>query len=503
MLRHPQATLKYVNHAGKEGVHFASCSVKDRRFIATIAAISVALVGLVIIQVKWINDTVRLRDAQFDQSVDNALIAVSDRLERMEKWRGLESHEEGRRLLGQLRGEEAEEEEYFIELQDSLHTMERILLEDEHLTDPEREALITDMVRGIVGAEHRMDIRSRLDPQVLDSLLSAELRDRGIFEAHEQAVIGPDGEVVMAYPVESKNNEALLNATHRSRLFRNDLDGGAYQLHVIVPGRQRHLLRSLWPMLLLSLVFVLMIVFAFVFTFRTIFRQKRISEIKNDLVNNLTHELKTPISTIALACEALADPSIPHTEQQMRSYVGMIRDENKRLGVLVENVLQSAVLDSGAMRLRPVELDMHALLRDVVRNTEVQLQRRNGSIQLDLAAEVYHIQGDRIHLTNVIHNLLDNAVKYADKQPLIHVSTASSPTMLSIRITDNGIGIPRSEQKKIFDRLYRVPTGNVHNVKGFGLGLSYVLTVVQQHQGTIEVDSEPGKGSTFHIQLPI
>jgi two-component system phosphate regulon sensor histidine kinase PhoR len=219
-------------------------------------------------------------------------------------------------------------------------------------------------------------------------------------------------------------------------------------------------------------------------------------------VNNLTHELKTPISTIGLACEALADPSMPRTEQQVRSYTAMIRDENKRLGALVENVLQSAVLDGGQMLVKRVELDLHALVHDVVRSSNILLDRRNGRMELDLQAEIHRVQGDRIHLTNLLYNLVDNAVKYTEKEPRIAIATRSDDRGITVSVTDNGIGIAASEQRKIFERLYRVPTGNIHNAKGFGLGLSYVRNVVERHGGRIRVESAPGRGSTFHIFIP-
>ena len=256
------------------------------------------------------------------------------------------------------------------------------------------------------------------------------------------------------------------------------------------------------PLLLISAVFMVIIGMAFAFTIRTIFRQKRISEIRNDLVNNLTHELKTPISTIGLACEALSDPSMPKTEEQVRTFVGMIRDENKRLGSLVENVLQSAVMESGQMVIKHVDLDVHALLQDVVRSSNIQVSRRNGRIDLDLKAEIYRVSGDRIHLTNLFYNLIDNAVKYAEQEPRIRIATTSNNEGVTVSVSDNGIGIAPSEQRKVFERLYRVPTGNIHNAKGFGLGLSYVRTVVDRHEGRIELDSVPGRGSTFRIFIP-
>lgn len=301
---------------------------------------------------------------------------------------------------------------------------------------------------------------------------------------------------------EPGTEQDLALTPHRVRLFRHDLtDSGTY-LHVVLAEEQKALWSGIGPQLVIAGLFIALIITVFVITLRSIIRQKRISVIRNDLVNNLTHELKTPISTIGLACEALSDPSIPRTEEQVRSYVAMIRDENKRLGSLVENVLQSAVLDSGHMVLKVVDLDIHGLIQDVIRSSNILVSRRSGRIVTDLRAEIHHVQGDRIHLTNLLYNLIDNAVKYTRSEPLIRIATRSDDVHITISITDNGIGIAPSEQRKIFDRLYRVPTGNIHNAKGFGLGLSYVRTVVERHRGRITLESTPGHGSTFHIQIP-
>jgi two-component system phosphate regulon sensor histidine kinase PhoR len=366
----------------------------------------------------------------------------------------------------------------------------------------DHEALISDMVRGILASELSRDILDRIDPGVLDSLLKDEFEANGLPGDLHYGVFSEDGVPLLLHGPEGLDTLSLSRAPFREKLFRHDLAGPSYFLHVTVPGQRGALWQGMLPLLLISALFMAIIVLAFVFTIRTIFRQKRIGEIRNDLVNNLTHELKTPISTIGLACEALADPSMPKTEQQVRTFVAMIRDENKRLGALVENVLQSAVLESGHMVLKRVDLDLHVLVQDVARSSGIQVSRRNGRIDLDLKAEIHHVSGDRIHLTNLLYNLIDNAVKYAEREPRIRIATRSDDQGVTLSVADNGIGIAPSEQRKIFDRLYRVPTGNIHNAKGFGLGLSYVRTVVERHGGRIKVESVPGSGSTFHIFIP-
>ncbi len=330
-------------------------------------AITLALVGLVIIQVRWINDTMLLKDVQFAQSVDNALLAVSDRMERLDAIVHLRGHESGKELLARIDHAAA----------DTLPTGPASATEDD---------LIAEMLRGILAAGAAQPVVERIDPRLLDSLITEEMRVRGIEQAHLHGVFDADGRAWLLSQKEALDTAGLFASPHRVRLFRNDPDASATHLHVLVPGQQRHVWRSMRPLLAMSAAFLLVIVLAFVITMRTIHRQKRISDIKNDLVNNLTHELKTPISTIALACEALSDPGMPRTEQQTKTFVNMIRDENKRLGVLVENVLQSAVLDSGQMRIKPVDLDLHAVLQDVVRSIEIQASRRNGRIDLDLHA---------------------------------------------------------------------------------------------------------------------
>jgi len=479
--------------------------VEKRWILWLFTAISIALAGLIAVQVYWLRSTINLKERHYEQGIEDALIAVSERLERVEKMQDLRSHEAGRKLLlrldtlrsgasplrlnagttGMLKGGAfgnsssasiAEEEEY--------------------------EALVADMVRGILATELMRNIEDRLDPALLDSLLSEELAVHNLKGTVQWGVFDEERVPVFVPRPPIPGEDELAASPFRTRLFRHDLAGDPYYLHLNLSDRSSTVLRGVWPMLAITALFLLVILVAFAYTVRTILEQKRIGDIRNDLVNNLTHELKTPISTISLACEALADPSIPRTEQQVQRFTGMIRDENKRLGSLVENVLQSAVLEDGQMRIKRVELDLHALVQDVVRSSGMQVSRRNGRIELELGAEIHHVFGDRIHLTNLIYNLIDNAVKYTEQEPRIRIATQSNDEGVTLSVSDNGIGIAASEHRKIFDRLYRVPTGNLHNAKGFGLGLSYVQVVVERHSGRIRVESQPGKGSTFHIFIP-
>jgi two-component system, OmpR family, phosphate regulon sensor histidine kinase PhoR len=247
---------------------------------------------------------------------------------------------------------------------------------------------------------------------------------------------------------------------------------------------------------------VLTLILAFYYTISTIFKQKKLSVIKNDFISNMTHEFKTPISTISLASEMLSDQSISQTPEKQQRFLKMIREENKRLSVLVESILQTSILDRGEFKLKLVEVDIHDIINTALNNTALLISQRNGKIETLLTAQQFKLQADKVHLTNIIFNLIDNAIKYTQETPVITVHTRNSTEAIFISVKDNGIGISKENQRKIFDKFYRVPTGNVHNVKGFGLGLSYVQVVVEKHGGTIGVSSELGKGSAFEIRLP-
>ncbi|MEN9640763.1 MAG: hypothetical protein RLZZ262_2632, partial [Bacteroidota bacterium] len=273
-------------------------------------------------------------------------------------------------------------------------------------------------------------------------------------------------------------------------------------LKVFFPNERRYLIGSMWLMLVTSGVLLLVIMLLFSFSIGTIYKQKKLSDIKNDFINNMTHELKTPIATISLACEALNDPDMQKSETGMKSYLSMINEENKRLGILVENVLRTSVFENGDMKLRLRSLHVHSIIEQAIQNIDIQFKKRKGQLITKLMAEDPTIEGDDLHITNVIYNLIDNAVKYTEGSPEVLITTRNDPGGISISFQDNGIGISKENLKKIFDKLYRVPTGNIHNVKGFGLGLSYVKGVVEKHGGHVSVQSELKKGSTFTIYLP-
>jgi two-component system phosphate regulon sensor histidine kinase PhoR len=287
------------------------------------------------------------------------------------------------------------------------------------------------------------------------------------------------------------------------RLFPNDFSGGENYLTIFFPDQTGFLIKQVWLTLTSSIFLVFLIIFCFGYAIFAILKQKKLSEMKNDFINNMTHEFKTPISTVSLACEALQDKDIQKNESFISKYIEAIRDENKRLGRQVEKVLQMATLDKKEYKLKFEELDVHQIIEKALSHINLQVERRGGTIHKNLIASNNRITSDDVHLTNIIYNLLDNANKYSPDKPEIRIDTEDHHQGLLIRITDKGIGMTKEEIDKIFDRFYRVPTGNIHDVKGFGLGLTYVKTILLALGGQIKVKSIPGKGSTFEIILPL
>ena len=264
----------------------------------------------------------------------------------------------------------------------------------------------------------------------------------------------------------------------------------------------RFLLIQLTGMLSVSILIVLILIGAFYYAIHTIIQQKKLSLMKTDFINNMTHEFKTPISTVALACEALGDKDIQKSESLYKNYISIISEENRRVGVMAEKILQTAILEKGELKLRLELFDIHEIIREVIKTMSIQVEIRDGQIISDLQASRSKLMADKVHITNIITNLLDNANKYTPSKPCIVVSTNSLEDGVVILVSDNGLGISKQNQKKIFEKLYRVPTGNIHNVKGYGLGLSYVKFIVDKHKGSITVESEQGQGTRFRIFLP-
>lgn len=344
-------------------------------------------------------------------------------------------------------------------------------------------------------------ITSRFNPEQLDSLLDSELKNKGIDIAYDYGVLAPRLNRYVMLTDESKQDQ-LNKSELRASLFPNDVFGNDSHIIIDFPGERNFLINKIWSSLASSGFLVAVILFCFGYSIRTIVHQKKISEMKNDFINNMTHELKTPISTVSLAVEALRDKEIENSSLKTR-YLNVINEENKRLGEQVEKVLQIAAIDRKDYNLKEEMLMMNEIVRDAAEHISVQIEQRGGRLNLVENANADQVKGDRTHLTNIVLNLLDNANKYSPDAPNITLRTESSDDNFSLTVHDKGIGMNKEQQKHIFQKFYRVPTGNRHDVKGFGLGLAYVQNMVEAHGGKIEVDSEPGKGSKFSITLPL
>lgn len=522
---------------------------------------SLAMAGLIIVQSYWIGNAIDIKEKQFSQLVTNALSDLSDEIRQQETvfsiideiepidtslaWQGHSSFEVQisasqylEKFSSRLSEENAKVKIHNEEIRvfqrttpsgdhsnitiiaedsDQIGNMPRIIVDTEGVhtitwISPDRirkemQEIASQMDEQQVFLDKIISkmllpppsIKERIDQELLDKIIRKSLLNNGIDLDYEFAVLADNLDVTMIsenYSPDSNNNY------YASELFPDDLFNTSY-LSLYFPGQKNFIFRSLGFMTISSIVLTLLIIISFVTTIYIIFRQKRLSEIKNDFINNMTHELKTPISTISLASQMINDPSIPTESKNMKNISRIIEDESKRLGYQVEKVLQMAIFDRGKIKLKLKLADINDLVLSVINNFTIQVDKLGGKISGELNASKSELKIDTIHFTNVISNLVDNAVKYSPEKPEILVSTENRNGKLLIKVRDNGIGIKKEDQKRIFEKFYRVPTGNIHNVKGFGLGLSYVKKIVEEHQGTITLKSELNKGTEFEICLPL
>ncbi len=362
----------------------------------------------------------------------------------------------------------------------------------------DQELFVNKIVRQIM--EEGGDIEELISESQLKNLLSEKLHEN---EVHMPFVYAVYHEGKKPIYQSEEFNEYEAYKYYRSTLLPGGVFGKPTLISIYFPHERKHFVKSMGIMGGTSILITLFVLTLFSLALYIIFKQKRLSEMKNDFVNNMTHELKTPISTISLASQMLNDKSIPSEQKNLAHISRIIQTESKQLGFQVERVLQMAVFDHGELKLKLEEIDVHELIERVAQNFLLQIDNRAGRLDFLPEAENSLILGDKMHITNVISNFMENALKYTKQTPLITVGTVNEIGGITISVSDNRIGISKEEQKRIFDKFYRVPTGNIHNVKGFGLGLSYVKLIVEQHHGSISIKSEPNKGSRFDIHLPL
>jgi two-component system phosphate regulon sensor histidine kinase PhoR len=360
-----------------------------------------------------------------------------------------------------------------------------------------RTVFISETIDKLIRIEE--PISQRVNKDQIDSLIKLELKKRGIRIPFEFAVTDEGANNIFKSNSFERNPKDVL--TVHQQISPEGYTRTSF-LHVNFPNTQKVAFRSMAILAAVSVALTLIIIFTFSLTLLVIFRQKKLSDIKNDFVSNMTHELKTPISTISLAAQMLQDKSLPNTSKNYDYLSKIVGDESKRLGFVVEKVLQMAIFDKGKLMLKSKNIDIHTISNKVCDNLQLQLSSKGATLERSFLAENCIIFADEVHITNIIANLLDNALKYSKESPKIKLTTYNKDQGIVIEVKDNGIGISRENIKRIFEQFYRVPTGNVHNVKGFGLGLSYVKKIVEAHGGRIWADSELGSSSTFSIYIP-
>jgi two-component system, OmpR family, phosphate regulon sensor histidine kinase PhoR len=418
-----------------------------KTFLLIVIITALSLVGIIVIQVFWIKNAVQLQENIFDNKVRVALKSVVNGLFE---------------------------------------------------TKLDTAAVMPFCEKGCGMGDARFP--ARINTTLLDSLIRSEFAAMQIDKDYEYGIYNPEKRMFYAGRSDQYRNE-LYDSRHcvsLSCLYRSD----SYMLGAYFPNERSMLYMRILKWMVMSILFLGVLVFGFTYTILSFLKQKKLSEMKTDFVNNMTHEFKTPIATISLASEMLMKPQVSGAEDKIRKYASIIYDENLRLKNQVEQVLRIAVLDKGEITLKLQKVDLHEIIAQSIRNSSLAIRERNGNIKMNLLASKSKVIGDQMHIENILTNLLDNANKYSPNSPEINISTSNSDKGVFVVVADKGIGISSENHKHVFKKLFRVHTGNVHDVKGFGLGLFYVKTMVEAHGGFIRLNSEVGQGSSFEFFLP-
>ena len=360
---------------------------------------------------------------------------------------------------------------------------------------------IIDIVNRHLSLNINFDLDQLLDEEELIEIIDQVMDQHNLDLEYFYSITNSSG-LILFSNFEKKENELLINSTIFSDEFLiDDIYNERKIFSLYIMNLEKSIIRSFSSIFLISISLITIIIGTFFYSIKIINNQKKITQIKSDFINNMTHELKTPIATIGLACEALKDKDIELNKPMKDKFLSTITNENERLGKLVETVLQNTISDKGTPELKLEIFNIEEIIEKAMKSIQLSFDKKEGSIETDFMALNKIVEADKLHITNVIYNLLDNSLKYSENKPHVKISTRDVIGGLVIRIKDNGIGIAKDNQEKIFEKLFRVPTGNIHNVKGFGLGLSYVKSIMELHQGSIKVESKLGHGSTFLISL--
>jgi len=511
-----------------------------RLYITLIISMSISLIGIIGLQMYWISESIQVKEDQFSQLITQSIKSVSEDLETIDKVNFI-----GRYKLSNSDSiiNKAEREQLLtgVNLSDKLSIADKKdlvvtvnipkiesmmsqhdsikrpvflfknnvkvdntdysksdvlkLLNTSDSTSSFLLALLEDKYNKLAD---KMPIRQRVKKEVLENLISVSLHENNIKTRFEYAIIS-NGLVTPVYSERYRHadNEYVVP------IFSKKNGDYIYELHVQFPEERTFVVSSMWFMLMLSVIFTLVIVFTYAGALHLIYKHRRISEVKTDFINNMTHELKTPIATINLSIDALSNPKILVDKERILYYAKVIKDENNRMNQQIENVLRISRLDRNKLEMNKEEASVNEMVEDAISHILVIVEDRGGVVDFELDAEEDIVDVDVLHFGNVLVNILDNANKYTVDIPKIFVKTYNKENSVVVEVTDNGMGISKAEQEQIFDKFFRVTKGNVHNIKGQGLGLAYVKHVVEASGATISVESKKGKGSTFTIEIPL
>ena len=510
------------------------CYMKKIKIWALSIIMIFSFACLLLLQVTYIERMVKMRNEQFDESVKRSLNQVTHNLEYDETLKYLEKElyestdnkklAQPNSLLQQRYKSYSKGNDFYSSFEIRTITMQpaqnpKIIIARDNFgknksikqtTESLQEtlknkyvfqrSLLDEVALGILYHSSEVPIEKRVNVKQLDYYIKKELSNNGIGLKYHYTILGSNGQEIYRCP---DFDDKGIEKSYQQVLFQNDIQSNTGMLVLHFPDRSEYMYDSI-KFMIPSIIFTLIIIITFIVTIYSITMQKKLSEMKNDFINNMTHELKTPISTISLAAQMLNDDTLSKSPAMFNHISTVINDETKRLRFLVEKVLQTSMFDRQKAMLKMKELNINDLIENVVNTFRLKVSNYGGRLTTELNAEMPTIEGDEMHITNVIFNLMDNAVKYRKENEALEltVKTWNENNKLHISIEDNGIGIKKENLKKIFERFYRVPTGNLYKVKGFGLGLAYVKKIITDHKGTIKAESETNVGTKFIITLP-
>ena len=466
---------------------------KNSKYIQVIIFLSsFALLGFLLIQLYWAKNTFNEKKNNFHTLFEICVTEIGDELRE-------KILNESNYSIPKIGGNILPIQNRFGSKSEFSDTLKKISSSKKSISEKRK-----DLFR-IINKKLALNININLDKVLGEkeviSLIEASLEKHGIKNDFHYSITDENGLLFLSN-FENIDNSILERSTSYSVEFLNDdlfTEKRVFTLYIL--KLRWSIAKSFTPVLILSMALILIILGTFIYSIRVIQNQKKNTRIKTDFINNMTHELKTPIATIGLACEALTDKNIKLDNTSQNRFLKTIKSENERLGKLVENVLESSVSVKASPELKLEVFNIEEVIKKAIKSIQLSYNTRNGKIKTDFLAQNKIIEADKLHITNVIHNLLDNSLKYTSKSPLVTISTRDVIGGLIIRIKDNGIGIAKDNHKRIFEKLFRVPTGDLHNVKGFGLGLSYVKSIIDLHKGKIMVESKLGNGSVFTVNL--